>query len=531
MSEQLKSVDNETSHNVDEDLGGKGESDFGGWCSSAGLIANDSKRKDAAGWDYIVQFKLDYEFSNRTLHKSGIECKIQIKSTRKLKKSWQIKLSNLRHACTSSLPHFIASIEYDNEHDAQRVYLIHIDKSIIHKTFEKLQKAKINGDKENNITILINYDESHIIDKPFHQGIKNKILEYIGPSMEQYQTQKMSTTREVGYNEKNSFVEFKTQPEKTQDLIEALLGKEKEVEIFDILHKEIRFDCEEIISNEKIAKIKILNRQENAKLKISYTEKTSNKKSIMDAKFYIIDLPDEHYSDQYYSRIETDFFDIFIKKMQKDIEITIDKDRNYSIEKLINFYKTLDIIYKPNNEFLFELSFPEKEFSFLMKTSDETIAFETIIDNLTTIKKISNSYDFFQDILLTPNEVLKKKNILDLLGGIYNKSDISIKLSIVGPLDSIESFKSSKDENFIFTKDLTINLGATSIYLVFSSSTTRDLIKINENNTATAYSKEIKIEHFELLESKKITQNRKLEEVSERIKESKPQSVIWILFD
>ena len=88
----------------DRDVGGMGEAEFTKWCNSVGLAANKF-HEDKTGKDFLVEFPLDA--SAKHIHEAPITARVQVKSTDKKRRKWQVKVSNLKRLATELGPLFI----------------------------------------------------------------------------------------------------------------------------------------------------------------------------------------------------------------------------------------------------------------------------------------------------------------------------------------------------------------------------------------------------------------------------------------
>lgn len=215
------------------DLGSMGESTFSLWCADVGLIPNGS-RIDKTGWDFLVEFPFDDDFSQLNVHKPAFVCKIQIKATDKQDRKLSIKLSNLRRLATDLIPTFFVFIEFDSQKVAQKAFVVHVDEAIACKILKRLCEAqKANGeDSLNKKSMQISYGDDHRMKDLDGNCLKEVLLSHIGDNMAQYIANKKNYLECAGFDSESFKITFMTEGvENLKKLVDVSIGIEKEVEI------------------------------------------------------------------------------------------------------------------------------------------------------------------------------------------------------------------------------------------------------------------------------------------------------------
>lgn len=228
---------------VTRDLGLMGESTFSLWCADGGLIPNGSKI-DKTGWDFIVEFPFNSGLSTRELHKSPLECKVQVKATDHKKRKLSITLSNLRRLATAQMPAFFVFIEFDGKDTAQRAFLVHIDNSFISKILKRLRQIEQSNNDESlsKRTMTISYNEDHLLYELNGSGLREGIRTHIGDDLAGYIANKKAHLESTGFEGGGGRMTFTTEGEENlSKLIDVSLGIEKEVEISNIQGVDSRF--------------------------------------------------------------------------------------------------------------------------------------------------------------------------------------------------------------------------------------------------------------------------------------------------
>jgi len=127
-------------------LGKLGEKTFDAWCTSVELVANKSN-EDEMGWDFYVEFPFKKSGSTpMDMQPTPIECKIQVKATRKHDKKIDIEVSNLFRLIRTLMPVFICIFEFDEKDQVISAYLIHIWEDIIGKTLKRVRELDVSGE-------------------------------------------------------------------------------------------------------------------------------------------------------------------------------------------------------------------------------------------------------------------------------------------------------------------------------------------------------------------------------------------------
>ena len=228
------------------DIGTMGESVFSLWCAGVGLTANGSQI-DKTGWDYYVEFPFNFSLDAHLIHKSPIECKVQVKATDDRKGKVSVSLSNLRRLITAQMPSFFIFIEFDGKSEAQNGYLVHVDNDLISKILKRLRSVE-QSEQENRFnkrSMTIHYDESHRFDKLDGATLKKMLLSHIGNDMAKYVESKNTYLKSSGYEDGFGTINFVTDgKENILKLIDVSLGLEEYAKIKSFRGVNTRFGIE-----------------------------------------------------------------------------------------------------------------------------------------------------------------------------------------------------------------------------------------------------------------------------------------------
>lgn len=227
------------------DLGLLGESIFSAWCADAGLIPNGSSVVDSTGWDFYVEFPFSSSGGSMDLHKGPCECKVQVKSTDKRKRSLAIKLSNLRRLATAHMPAFFLFLEFDGGSSVERAYLVHVGEELIAKVLKKIRELG-EGVALNKRAMTINYGEAEVLLGTNGGALREKILEYVGADLAKYVSDKSGFLRSAGFEDGCAEMRFTTEgAQNLQDLIDVSIGAKESVPVSSVKGFYKRFGIED----------------------------------------------------------------------------------------------------------------------------------------------------------------------------------------------------------------------------------------------------------------------------------------------
>ena len=230
---------------IDRKVGNIGQGDFIKLCADAGLACGTSQGDDYAGWDFFVDFPLKQDKNILTNEDDrAIECKVQVKSSDNKNKSVQVKLSNLKRFCDSTVPCFFFIAEYNGKINPESIYLVHTGKDLIFKILKRLRENQV-GDKLplNKLTMSVPYGGNDKVSEFSGRALKEKIECYVKEGMNSYIKRKESQLKTLGYE--NSNYEMKFEVNSTGEhtsLMRAYLGYPEKVNIKNIVSWDKRFN-------------------------------------------------------------------------------------------------------------------------------------------------------------------------------------------------------------------------------------------------------------------------------------------------
>lgn len=348
------------------DLGKLGEYAFASMCAQVGLIANSSMI-DKTGWDFYVEFPISQDISLNELHKSAVNCKVQVKATDKQERKLAITLSNLRKMATAQMPSFYVFLEFDDKNEAQKAFILHLDNNIIYSILKRIREIE-QSHKENNLnkrTMILHYDESHELKVLNGQDLKENLLTYIGEDYSKYINEKSQFLENCGFEDGYGTIQFSLNGEDSiKKIIDVSLGLEEELDVENLVSIEQRFG---IPSKNpefelKMAKLK-LGMLAPKKGKIHFKEDQLSSGLTFDMKFYISPFSFQEFRKFSKFRIIGEFFDISCEPYQDkaNYSFSLGDDFRWEIKQLKKAITLITLLSKDEHRTIFDIELENSE--------------------------------------------------------------------------------------------------------------------------------------------------------------------------
>jgi hypothetical protein len=232
------------------DVGAMGENTLRMWAAQRGITANKVEQ-DQTGWDFLLEFPISKHSPGITLpldrEPFPLKCLVQVKASDQQRRSWGIKLDNWIHLVKNPLPTFFLVLEFDEQDDCQRAFLVHVDETYIRRVLQRLREEHINPTAElHEIHLSISYGEADALPSLNGRGLADTILTYVGSKPEEYSTTKMRLVEIVGYEDGNKRVSGHIAiPESVTDvreyLVDFALGLVPRLDIANGEVRDVRF--------------------------------------------------------------------------------------------------------------------------------------------------------------------------------------------------------------------------------------------------------------------------------------------------
>lgn len=431
------------------DLGLMGESIFSLWCAEVGLIPNGSQI-DKTGWDFFVEFPLDTGLSPQEIHKSAIECKVQVKATDKNDKKLPITLSNLRRLITAQMPAFFVFIEFNKKEIAQAAYVVHVGTDLISKVLKRLHEIE-QSDEDNNFnkrTMTIHYGDSNLLKKPNGENLKECFLKHIGDDISGYIKNKRSHLESTGYEKGFAQITFTTMGEENlKSLIDVSLGLEQEVEVvkfrcvetrFGISSKTPLFDCDG-------GRLEMLNLRPTAEGKIRFREDRLSVGLSFECRLYSSPFNQKVPDQLKKIRVEGEFFDLSFNPCTgaANYSFSFGEGVRLEVAKYRNCIKLLNLLSSSGKKVVAELIFdgvPKLEFG--VGCNDQEFDFSDELKALNSAVNIIAKFDVtdlvdvsFDEISRFKTQICQMEDILDSSPNVFK-----VEFGVDG-----EGYDSSKD--------------------------------------------------------------------------------------
>lgn len=408
------------------DLGMMGENTFALWCSDVGLVPNGSQI-DKTGWDFFVEFPFSTGLSPHKIHKSALECKVQVKATDKNNRKLSITLSNLRRLITAQMPAFFVFIEFDGKSFAQRAFVVHVDNSLITKVLKRLHEVE-QSDEDNDFnkrTMTIHYDETHLLDEANGESLKHRFSYHIGDDIEEYIANKKSHLESTGYENGFAQMTFITEGEDNlKSLLNVSLGLESETEISRLKGIDTRFG---ILSKKPFVdseggKLAMPNLKPTAEGKIRFREKTISSALSFDAKFYYSPfnkiVPDKLRK----IRVEGDFFDLVFNPWTgaASYSFSFGEGVRLEVKKFRDAVKLLNLLCSSDKKIYAELVFPNYPvIKFNVGGKGEQFNFVDELKALNSAVKLISEFDITEAVDISFDEASRYQSQICLLEEVF----------------------------------------------------------------------------------------------------------------
>ncbi len=399
------------------DLGLMGESAFRHWCAEAGLTANGSQ-VDKTGWDFFVEFPFSPGLSTHEIHKSALECRVQIKATDHKHRKLPVSLSNLRRFITAQMPTFFVFIEFDGKNSAQRAFVVHVDNNLISKTLKKLHQLEQSGTAKslNKRTMTIHYDDSSLLKKPNGEFLRNAMESHIGENISDYIARKKTHLESTGYEHGFGQITFTIEGEDNlKALIDASLGLEKQVDISKFRGIDTRFEIpsKTPFSEAEGGKLEIPNLQPTSYGTIRFREDKLTPGLSFNAKLYNSPFNFMAPDNLKKIRIEGDFFDLLFNPYTgaASYSFSFKEEARLEIKKFRDAIKLINLLGSSGRKLFIELLFDNfSRLEFNAGSREQGIDFSREINALDCAINLILEFDISETIDISLNEISRHKS-------------------------------------------------------------------------------------------------------------------------
>ncbi|HDL01167.1 MAG TPA: hypothetical protein ENH23_02930 [candidate division Zixibacteria bacterium] len=417
------------------DLGTMGESTFNLWCADAGLFANGSKI-DKTGWDFLVEFPFDFRADPDVIHKSAIECRVQVKSTDDNKGKISITLSNLRRLITAHMPSFFVFLEFDGQSSAERAYVLHVEEELISKVLKRLHEIE-QSDKENRFnkrTITIHYNNSHLLNSLDGNSLKENFLSHIGNDMSSYIVKKRDHLASTGFENGFAQINFTTQgKDNLRKLIDVSIGVEKSAKIQSFVGTKTRFGIKSKspFVNAVNGRLEMPDIQPNTVGEICFKEDKLTVGFSFPSKLYFSPFNKMVPKELVKARVEGDFFDLRFNPFTGEAEhsFSFGEGIRLDVYQFRDALKLLKQLCTPNKRLFSELRFAQLPvLTFNVDCHGQVYPFDKELEALKAACEILSFFDIAKGVDTSLLEISYLTESIQQFSDLIDSSNKSFKV-------------------------------------------------------------------------------------------------------
>lgn len=482
--------------NKHRDLGNLGESTFMKLCHEVGIVPTGS-RIDKNGWDFNAEFPQEDAKSANEIHLSPYECRVQVKSTDDKKGKQQIKLSNLRRACTGLLPSFILIFEFDGKDDAQRAYLVHLDNSWCSKVLKRIHELNLKKPNRelNKHTITVKYSSEHLIDEIKGRAIWKHIRRFIGNDYGKYIAEKKKHLESAGYEAGAGEFTFSTSGEKNIDaFIDSHLGISQQIPIANIKGYNTRFGIKENspFTDFETGLVEIKPSKPELKGTISFKKGKFGKTVRLPCDIYLGGMNDIFPREQQRFRISCELIDIISKPATGDSKCTFLFAEDSKSVPFSELYKTIEVgqfFAEEEQKIHVEVSVQDKpKLPFVVSGNSKFLPPKELAAAVNSAHDILTYFEFESDLKVTIPQLLYHTHALVTVSQLLNSEPNQIRL------EAEALGESTFDEAALYAAVRSIGVLIGNRYLAFQmvlfgkmSLTTENRYRLKIENIATEF--------------------------------------------
>ncbi len=228
-----------------EHLGKKGEARFTEICNDAELACNPSIGMDKTGWDFVVEFPLQWDaIQSLEQSPSAISCFVQVKTILDSTDTIRLPVRAATYMVTEPKPVFVYVFKVDAEKNFTVAYLIHVFGDTVAKILKRLraidQKPRSRaGSRGQTITLTVEKLGTPV--PVSGAALRRAIEQHCGPDMHAYIRAKQEQKASLGFEERPYRGQFTLEPLSADDLAEIFLGIKKDVPVKNLEVVQTRF--------------------------------------------------------------------------------------------------------------------------------------------------------------------------------------------------------------------------------------------------------------------------------------------------
>jgi hypothetical protein len=421
------------------DLGTAGELAVQKWCALSGITAT-KPGLDRYGWDLLFETTSIHDVKTaRGLHESGIECKIQVKTTDGITRTQPIELSNLRAMVTSSLPTFYLLLEFDSTSDPINGYLLHIDETHCERVLKRIREETVKsaGFRLNHSTMRLKFTNAMKILPLNGEGLMSAIANSIGISQASYVINKQNMLRRIGYETGHFKVKFDINKKDIQQLVEMTLGTSASLPVTNVKSFLTRFGITEELPELKsdTAFISVTSVEHDNEGTATFRNRKSGDCIVYSVKVYRAGFGNWAPPENRTIRLKGDRFSIDVYPHKNSFKIWFHDGDNSpaDVKDLLKSYRFMQLMSDPKSVIM-ELGINGIAFKGSLGGEGFEGEFDYAIHVLESTLRIQHFFDVYDQILATPMEIQSiAEQIISLAKFLYlpdTKIDMTVKFCV-----------------------------------------------------------------------------------------------------
>lgn len=209
-----------------DEMGGIGEEEFSGLCRKGHLVANDSKRNDKMGWDFLVEFPhphtgIGERFETR---RKLPDIKVQVKTIWADHNSVDVGLSALDRIAGWDYPSFVALFRINPDKTLKDLHLIHLLGENLARVLEALRKSDAEGSlttKNKTLSFGIKHGTAVPLDG---DALATAFTKAYGEDPGSYIIRKRAERESLGFAARPFNLSFSLAAKNTEEVLDFQLG-------------------------------------------------------------------------------------------------------------------------------------------------------------------------------------------------------------------------------------------------------------------------------------------------------------------
>jgi hypothetical protein len=219
-----------------EHLGKKGEARFTEICNDAELACNPSIGMDKTGWDFVVEFPLQWdEIQSLEQSPTPISCVVQVKTILDSTDTIRLPIRAATYMVTEPKPVFVYVFKVDAEKNFTGAHILHVFGETLGIILKRLRaidqtpRARTSRTGAKGQTITLSVEKLGTPVPVTGAALRKAFEENCGHDMHAYIRAKEKQKQSLGFEERSYKGQFTLEPSSADELADILLGIKKDV--------------------------------------------------------------------------------------------------------------------------------------------------------------------------------------------------------------------------------------------------------------------------------------------------------------